>query len=503
MSNKTKDTRKRQSLDNGGVIYEPSNLRLDDKPDQRPGNGVIRKPQRPQARRKKPQPQTTSVKTKFAVFYAVTLFIGIISCLVVFGMVYRSIVNKSPAPKNITAEADDSQKKVVEEKKDTPRSGDLVNAIGVIVNITPSQQLQVFDVDNGKTYYLTADNSTELNDKYGNAIFFSEFRTGLIVDVSFNPSDSLIASLTMTASARAWERKSISGLKINTGDKTITFGNDTYIYDEGLIVRYNKSDYAVEGISPVDVISISGYKDKAYFLEVNKSHGSIQVIKSDKIRDANIEIDTNIFSMLPQEGVSGDYDGLFEVSEGLHRIVIKGENIEPFITEVVVENNKTVVLDLTQVQIATGILNVKINVEDAKLTINDQEKPYDAPIPLELGTYKLKVEREGYLTYEDEVVIDQATKDLSIELEKEALLAKLTVMTDPVSEAQIYVDNGLIGLSPVTANLEVGSHVITVKKEGYLEISVPVMLNEGESSITIGIRSLAESNSMLPTIPEE
>lgn len=126
-----------------------------------------------------------------------------------------------------------------------------------------------------------------------------------------------------------------------------------------------------------------------------------------------------------------------------------------------------------------GTLQISTVPEGGRIYINDIFRG-KAPLVLtnmEPGTYKARVELEGYAEVEREISIKNGTS-VSEEFRLNNVMGRLEVRTNP-AEAQVFVDGKLVGMTkqiggddgfsevlPIEKLLE-GEHTVVVSKEGY------------------------------------
>lgn len=459
MEDKRNNNRKPTRKDYDGVIYEPSREMKDRMgysgppvPADRQRNQASRprstRPGQPTRRRKKPP------KSQFAIFYIATLFTGVVVCIVIFAVVFNSISGtKVKTPVAITPSPGPTDVAIKE----------LNELTGVIQRISESSQsLQVLNIETGKSYNLEATGTSQLNNKYGQAIVFGELSIGNIVEVSFDVKSSTLNHLTV--SPQAWDMKLVKDIRVDTVEKSMVIGNDTYQYDSNIIVSYNGSPYELRNITPIDVLSVTGYKDMIWYIELNKSHGLLSFINADKIIDGIVEIDTTVH--MPLEDTEP-----MTILEGSHRIVVKGSNIEPYTKEVLVKQGDTTEIDLDEVQIMSGMLTLRVNEQDYALFIDEEEMPVSEPSVLTYGEHKVRVEKEDFEFWEEIIVISEPVKEVNVELTRIIKMAKIKVITYPEG-ASVYIDNGIVGESPVDKMVEYGDHTIIVRKDGFTDITL-------------------------------
>lgn len=269
---------------------------------------------------------------------------------------------------------------------------------------------------------------------------------------------------------KAWTVEDI-GVSINTSAKLIKFSDTSskdnaeksYKYVEGLTsVSYKNQPKTLENISPLDYVKIKGYDNgkinRAYSIEILKSHGEIQFQNMDSISNAKIYINDKQYSMKSDSRVL--------LTEGTYNIKVTGSNTMDITKQVnVVPDNPTVV-DLSKIQVKTGVLNISSNVDGYKLYLNDKEQNTGESPLLEYGTYTVKATKDGYKDFTSSVTIDSDTNTLDIKMKKSETGGTLNLNSVP-SSAEIYIDGSYAGTGSVSRSVALGSYVVECKADGY------------------------------------
>ena len=108
----------------------------------------------------------------------------------------------------------------------------------------------------------------------------------------------------------------------------------------------------------------------------------------DSISNAKIYINDKQYSMKSDSRVL--------LTEGTYNVKVTGSNTMDITKQVnVVPDNPTVV-DLSKIQVKTGVLNISSNVDGYKLYLNDKEQNTGESPLLEYGTYTVKATKDGY-----------------------------------------------------------------------------------------------------------
>jgi len=450
-----------------GVYYTPSSQRSSG------GSQPKRSPQgsRPKAKAQAsapPKKKAKGSKTQYVAFYIITLVAAVIVCLAVFFYVFTNTVKDKPAAN--TANTNPVQ-------TPAPSSGPLpsgvtavdeISVIGVIRTISPgTKALGLLDIESRKTYTFSVDNSTTMQNKYGESMSFGEFKPGDIVDVRYTQMGGVLTG--MTISTRAWEHKNVTNVKVNGETKTISIGNDRYKYDdEQTISVFGGAKYDIASIDSLNVVTLRGMEGNVWFVEISKGIGFVDIVNGEDIKDGIIEIDNNMTMQLNSKGTT---DEPIKVQSGSRKIIIKGSNVEIYTTTVEVNAGETAILDLSQVQITAGVLTLNINEPNSTVTIDGAQKRPTEPQILTYGKYDIMVKKDGFKTYESTLDMNEPDITLDITLEKEIKLIDITVITTP-SGADVYIDNAYIGISPVTTAVEEGIRTIMVKKAGYIDVNL-------------------------------
>lgn len=269
---------------------------------------------------------------------------------------------------------------------------------------------------------------------------------------------------------KSWTVEDI-GVSINTSAKLIKFSDTSskdnaeksYKYVEGLTsVSYKNQPKTLENISPLDYVKINGYDNgkinRAYSIEILKSHGEIQFQNMDSISNAKIYINDKQYSMKSDSRVL--------LTEGTYNVKVTGSNTMDITKQVnVVPDNPTVV-DLSKIQVKTGVLNISSNVDGYKLYLNDKEQNTGESPLLEYGTYTVKATKDGYKDFTSSVTIDSDTNTLDIKMKKSETGGTLNLNSVP-SSAEIYIDGSYAGTGSVSRSVALGSYVVECKADGY------------------------------------
>jgi len=450
------ETRNTQYFDDHPGLTSRSNL---DNPDK-PTNG-------------KNQRRKGRGSSNFAVFYLVTLLIGVAVCvaLVVFG--YQHIIGDS----------DESPfSNIVSRPTTTPRPAQIIlsdritseTTIGMIVSMEPFTEPRIVTLhllESGRREHFQVPSSTSVVNRHGTVISFGELSLGQIVDIQFDSNTNDVSSLNL--SNRAFMFSNQRGLNFDSDTTKISMGNRVYDLSSQTMILNQGEQPSLSNIKPEDVFTVWGYGDKIWSLRLDSGNGFIHFENVDMVTNANLTIaSANIFRLL-------ESDTTITMGEATHRILVTGENIQPFHRDVLVRQNQTTTIDLTEVTPLSSNIQLMLNNSsgggwvnaatqtDVSVFINGSAVDFAGSfIPYEYGTHTLRVERTGFIPIQQEIDIVVPVQRIEVEMIREIPIARIEIETFP-SDAEIFLDHALIGSSPTFIEVENGNYLIVARKPGY------------------------------------
>jgi hypothetical protein len=134
-----------------------------------------------------------------------------------------------------------------------------------------------------------------------------------------------------------------------------------------------------------------------------------------------------------------------------------------------------------------GKLVVDSMTEGAKVYVDGKlvgKTPIEKPIPLRPGQHKLKATKAGHSTLELEFTIRARKKtEMMVELLPFSGLVKFSAN---IEGAEVYVDNTLIGHTPLIRDVVSGDHKVLILKEGYNDFAIDINVKAGEKMFVEG-----------------
>ncbi len=241
---------------------------------------------------------------------------------------------------------------------------------------------------------------------------------------------------------------------------------------------------AVPPFINADILADTTTEVKFRLTPISSTRNGYVIIQSSH-SDSKIFVNNDFYGTLSDQPV-------LALPEGDHRILIEKSGFQSSPREqnlsVVPGDTQIVSFNLVRARRATnaasgtstraarstgiGSLDISSNIHGGRIILNGEDTGKQADYifsNVQLGTYRVQVEREGYRSVPAEKVVtltaDATNADLSFKLIKE--FQQVSITTSP-AEGQIFVDGELVGKGMVDTNLKLGKHEVTFGDlEGY------------------------------------
>ena len=310
----------------------------------------------------------------------------------------------------------------------------------------------------------------------------------------------------LTKSADAWENRNVTDFKIDNEAGTIKIGNTLYQFKENVVVLSDgqRLETATE-IHEKDELLLRGYDKTIYSITITKGHGYVILENAEDYYDGIVMVGNRIGQQVT-EGM------ILIVPEGEYNLHITKDGHSATKSIKVVKNEELIV-DVGQFKEEAqqiGSIEFTIKPENAILYIDGRKTPYDEVVELVYGSYKIRVEAEGYITYKADLLVNESFQKRDITLGKPELeeptttkpLETVVASTPETSQGQttttqqettapgpgantgkeitdykvhieapsgvsVYFDGVYQGIAPVSFTKQSGEHTIILKQEGY------------------------------------
>ena len=396
----------------------------------------------------------------------------------------------------------------------------------------------------GRSYTLNYDGTSKIYDKYGSSTVIDNVSPGDVVDVTFLKTKKLLNSLTK--SADTWVYDDVDNFELDALNKHITIDGGDYRFKDDLLVFADGTKAQLMDINSCDRLKICGYEHTVYSIVIEQGHGYLRLKGQDYFEGGWIEVGSKIIKTVSK-------DMLLAVPVGNYRIKLSNGKYEGE-RDVVIEANKETMLDVSDMVIIDNTLyGTVILVTDpmtAEVYVDGKEADASKPLSLEYGIHQFMVRAPGYETLTQYVKVGQesATLEISLDVQKDytATAAPLLSVTPTVSAApqasasvtpqasvtpvvtptaspasteqaatpsvtqaaepvdtsdyrvyiespqdvEVFVDGSYVGIVPISFAKKEGTHVVTLRRDGYITRSYTIALDSAMRNETFSFASL-------------
>ncbi|MCL2752526.1 MAG: PEGA domain-containing protein [Defluviitaleaceae bacterium] len=413
--------------------------------------------------------KTPPKKTNYAIVMVTTVFVAVIA--VVFVVVFL-LRDWEPSGNNQNAGNQNSATNNNENINENTGSDNIYTSAdpnnaswtGLIQNITGNRiDVFVFELNDTRSFF--ADGTSSLRDRLNNAVTITQFNVGDVIDITHPANSNNITTAIQSAETRFY--REISGVIIDTDQNTLQIGSRQYNLQAQPIVQYRGTAVSALIIDPINVVTVGVFQDNyVTSINIHHSHGDITITSDEIIAGGIVEIETvgtGFRTVAPLEGE----ETTLRVLTGQNRISVRGEYIEPHTIETNVVQGANVTLSLDNLELRMGQLTVNTAVQDAIMFIGDRWFPVNEEIELPIGNHTIVIEAPGHQIFTQSVDITTTPQTINASLTAVTLMRPITFATNP-PDARLYIDGVFRGITPLTLDLELGRHTVTILRMGFL-----------------------------------
>lgn len=311
----------------------------------------------------------------------------------------------------------------------TPNIYDSEDAAVVVKKDTEAGTIQLQNIATSKRYTLGYDGTTRIFDKNDVALSMQQLKEGSVVTVRFYRPDKSLSYIKENADALNLPNLSNYELDLNNGE--ITVGKETYLLSSNVVVVSNGKETEPLELNAMDVISVWGYQDRIYGINVEKGHGYLRLENEDYFVDGWVDVGDKVIQKIEE-------DMLLVVPEGTFNAMVSHKGSSAM-QEITFARNEEMVWDLGSVEITvvqTGKIIFTLTPATAKMTIDGREVNTSKPVELTYGLHSMRITADGYDTVAQYIKVAEPSANVSVELEKSSEPESKEQESEPEKKSQ-------------------------------------------------------------------
>lgn len=364
----------------------------------------------------------------------------------------------------------------------------------LLVNKDKEENTVTFlNLELGRRYTLSYDGTTRLYDKYGESVSMDQLPKGSIVDVTFLKSKKHLT--TMQLSDKAWKYENVERYEINTVRGEVSIGSEVYKLSPNTQYLSGGRDIELMDLNPTDIVSFQGLDSTVLSVTVEKGHGYLRLVNDTNFVGGWIEIGQTQIQRITE-------DMLLVVAEGSYQVNISHNGGGGIKNEIINRNEETTldIGDLVIPEPEKGMVIFTLSPSSAEVYIDGVKTSIAEPVTLEYGIHQLIAKTDGYKSVTQYIRVNQESVGVNVVLdpirdeeeeessesstESETTTDYYKVYIDAPEQAEVYLDGNYVGISPCSFKKVAGSHVITLRKNGYQTRSYTVQIDDEEKDIS-------------------
>lgn len=444
---------------------------------------------------------------KFATFI---LVITIVTALGLCGYALRVLGVFGNTAQTTVAEKSEPEPPVF--SSSIPGSYDSMDEVAVVMAVNQEEKtITLRNTDLQRNYTLDYSQATRIADRYGSSLSIAQVKAGDLVQVTFLKNKKRLNTLSL-CSGEAWTYEKVTEYAVNRNTRVLTLGTDSYkIGDDTLIFSQGKPIDWMD-LNDVDVLTVNGIEQHVYSIVVEKGHGYLRLENDTYFVGGWIEVGESLISPITQDMLltvpEGDYQVLLtnNGNRGIKNISIKrGEELDLDIGDIEIEETKI------------GRVVFSVTPGNASIYVDGGLVDVETPLELEYGIHQMIAGAEGYDTMTRYINVGEELANLDIRLEKTSTVSgnsssnnsekntaasgtgsvisttdqgQYHVMITAPEKVELYVDGNYIGITPISFKKVAGSHVITLRKDGYVTRSYTIQVDEEQKDISYSFADL-------------
>jgi hypothetical protein len=421
-----------------------------------------------------------------------------------------------------------------------PETGvyDSEDAAIVVSKDTEAKTVKLQNITSGRRYTLTYNGTTLIYDKNDQSLSMDQLTLGSVVTARFYMPTKTLAYIKENPDCVNY--KDVSNYVLNLTKGTLTIGGTVYNISAKVVVLSDGSETDMMTLNQVDAITVWGYKNMIYSIDIEKGHGYLRLANEDNFLDGWIEVGSSVISKISK-------DMLIVVPEGTYTVTVSNKGTVAS-QEITFNRNEEMSWDLGSIEMKkpeTGNIIFTLTPLTAKVSIDGNEVDTSKAVTLEYGLHRMTVTADGYETLSQYIRVAQAQANISIEMEKseeesstaqssaeessvtqsseeesgtaqsseeessteessteessttqvaEAATGSYKVYIDAPEGVEAYLDGNYIGITPTSFDKVAGSYVISLRKTGYQTRSYTLQIDNEEKDLNYTFSELISTS---------
>lgn len=281
-------------------------------------------------------------------------------------------------------------KAVAEENgKSVKKSSDIL----IVSDINSANEtIRVYNYSTGVQYQYYYGLTTGFFDKYGNHMSVSDIHQGDVVDISGADSDG--KAKRIQKSDKVWTNDTVTNFSVDKDKSMFKIGGSSYRLGERTMIFSGSDVIDTDSLTAQDKLAVVGIDKDIVSISVTTGHGTLQLSNTSLFEGSFLQLGDRIFAEITP-------DMSLDVPEGSYTLAVANNGWGDS-TDIEIKRGEITKVNLNDLKgegpKKSSIL-FEVDVQSAKIYVDDSEIDYTSPVEITYGKHTLKVTADGYDTW--------------------------------------------------------------------------------------------------------
>ena len=276
-----------------------------------------------------------------------------------------------------------------ENGKSVKKSSDIL----IVSDINSANEtIRVYNYSTGVQYQYYYGLTTGFFDKYGNHMSVSDIHQGDVVDISGADSDG--KAKRIQKSDKVWTNDTVTNFSVDKDKSMFKIGGSSYRLGERTMIFSGSDVIDTDSLTAQDKLAVVGIDKDIVSISVTTGHGTLQLSNTSLFEGSFLQLGDRIFAEITK-------DMSLDVPEGSYTLAVANNGWGDS-TDIEIKRGEITKVNLNDLKgegPKKSRILFEVDVQSAKIYVDDSEIDYTNPVEITYGKHKLKVTADGYDTW--------------------------------------------------------------------------------------------------------
>ena len=276
-----------------------------------------------------------------------------------------------------------------ENGKSVKKSSDIL----IVSDINSANEtIRVYNYSTGVQYQYYYGLTTGFFDKYGNLMSVSDIHQGDVIDISGADSDG--KAKRIQKSDKVWTNDTVTNFSVDKDKRIFKIGGSSYRLGERTMIFSGSDVIDTDSLTAQDKLAVVGIDKDIVSISVTTGHGTLQLSNTSLFEGSFLQLGDRIFAEITK-------DMSLDVPEGSYTLAVANNGWGDS-TDIEIKRGEITKVNLNDLKgegPKKSRILFEIDVQSAKIYVDDSEIDYTSPVEITYGKHRLKVTADGYDTW--------------------------------------------------------------------------------------------------------